>query len=173
MRYCFSSILKQEKLPIVLKSTGNWFHICGALTQKGFCPSSVFTEDMWVPKPQKGSYVWLSVRLGQVEGVPTNKRLPLFGNGKHTVDISLPSRKGKRVSLPSFNDCHEVYRLTNLKPTIYTLVSQFALLGGIIELNRMHRNISKIYKGKKPKQNKSMLSWHEMILLMCMGACFY
>lgn len=38
MKYCSSSILKQEKLPIVLKSTGNWFHICEALKQKAFYP---------------------------------------------------------------------------------------------------------------------------------------
>lgn len=99
MRYCFSSILKQEKLPIVLKSTGNWFHICRALTQKGFCPSFVFTEDMWVPQPQKGSYVWLSVWLGQVEGVPPSEALPLFRDDKHTVAISLLIRKGRSLSL--------------------------------------------------------------------------
>lgn len=80
--------------------------------------------------------------------LPTNKMHPLFRDRRYTFYISLPSRKGKSLSITIFNDCREVRRLRNLKPTIYALVNQFALFGGIIELNRMHSNISKFTKAE-------------------------
>lgn len=58
----------------------------------------------------------------------------LFYPWKYTFYISLSSGQGKSLCTNIYNDCFEVHGPTNLKPTIYPLVSGFALF----ELNRMH-----------------------------------
>lgn len=63
----------------------------------------------------------------------------LFYPWEDTFYVSLSSGQGKPLSINIYNDCFEIHRPTNLKVTIYTLVSGFALF----ELNRMPKILCK------------------------------
>lgn len=74
------------------------------------------------------------------------RRSLYFIVGNTHFSLFLPSWKDVSLSIHMFNGFLRVYRLTNLKLTIYTLVNQVALFGDVIKLNSMYSNIPKFIK---------------------------
>lgn len=155
----FQFHLKQEKLPIVLNSL-----VTDSTFVEPWHTQRVFVTLLY-PRGQE-----LQASEGALGGSPMDGRwmccLPIdsssFYPWKDAFYISLSSGQGKSPCITIYNDCFEVHRPTNLKPTIYTLGSGFALF----ELNRMHSIICKFTRHR--------MAWnlcpHVLYLLMPMGA---